>query len=340
MRKRILATMGISMIIGLITGCGAKTTEVESSPQDQKISGVVIYPQEKAKELEQIEKPVFIAQDIRGISVVEDEEIAYELNYTPRQDRDSYLYWDLITPYASTMIVNTEEMYTLYEEIASIDFQEAELVAEETETGIADSDTYMVLNYFASAKTEDGQIQEVNPDCSFTLLIGNKTEDAYYCAIKGYETNVFQLCSEDIENILSVEPYDLILKLPHAINVATVKKVNVSFQNKEYEMTLEGDTYKINGKKTKANVYCDLYSKLMDIMLDGELKAQDKAKEHTEYIKLQYFRNIEYAQDYEIIIYELEDGRYTVSINGEEHFFLNREDVKFLEQSIKDGFEA
>lgn len=339
MQKRILTVIGIGLGMSVLVACGTNKSEVEDFAQIQENSSFILYPQEEAKELEQIDKPEFIAQDIRGISVVADGEILYELNYTPRQDRDSYLYWDLVTPYASTAIVNTEEMYALYEQIASIDFQAAEIVLEGADTGIADSDTYMVLNYFASSQTENGQTQEINPNYSFTLLIGNKTEDAYYCAIKGYETNVFQLLSEDVENILSVAPYDLILKIPHAVNVATVKELNIFFEDKEYKMTLEGSAYKINGKKTDANTYCSLYSKLMDIMLDGELKEEDRKKEHTEYIKLQYLRNVDYAENYEIIIYELEDENYTVSINGEENFFLNQEDVKLLEQSIKDGFE-
>lgn len=339
MQKRILTVIGMCLGMSVFVACGDNISEVEDFTQIQEGSSLILYPQEVAKELEQIKKPEFIAQDIRGISVVSDGQILYELNYTPRQDRDSYLYWDLVTPYASTAIVNTEEMYELYAQIAAIDFQAAELVSEGVETGIADSNTYMVLNYFASSQTEDGQTQEINPNYSFTLLIGNKTEDVYYCAIKGYETNVFQLLSEDIENIFSVKPYNLILKIPHAVNVATVKEVNIFFEDKKYEMLLEGNTYKINGKKTDAGTYCDLYSKLLDVMLDGELKEEDRKKEHTEYIKLEYLRNVEYVENYEIIIYELEDGNYTVSINGEENFFLNQEDVRILEQSIKDGFE-
>ena len=74
-------------------------------------------------------------------------------------------------------------------------------------------------------------------------------------------------------------------------------------------------------------------------MLDGEIEEDfgpEKGREPL--ISIQYIRNMDGAEDYEVNIYSCGDDQYTVSVNGEENFFLVAEDVKTLEKALQDAF--
>ncbi len=296
-----------------------------------------VNPEDVAAGLERDENPGFSGEDIRGISVVSGGEVVYQMNYTPRNDRDSFLYWDMVTPYASTAIVNTEAMYELYDMISGLDLTSAFGDPEDASPVLEDSDTYIVINYYDGGDSDE---QEAEPNKTLTLMIGDEQEDGtYVCALKGYEEKKLKINSSTLDAVLQQDPYDLILKIPYVVNVATVKEVDIAYGGKDHTMTLDKDVYKINGKKADSDTYLSLYSDLMQPMLDGKIPEDAKFEEDREpLISIRYIRNIDGAEDYEVKIYPYGDDRYTVSVNGEEHFFLITEDVETLEKVLKDAF--
>lgn len=337
MRKRQL---GLLFIIGLaaafiLTGCGADSKEQETSENGQA-ERVVVLPEDVAAKLESPENPSFEKEEVRGISVVVDGETVYQMNYTPQNDKDSYLYWDLIEPYASTAIVNTETMYELYEMIAGLDLTAATQEQVDASQNPEEFDTYITLNYYDSG---DSGSQEIEPDKTVTLLIGDKQDGQYYCVLKGYEEKALMLDAGFLDSILQLDPYNLILKIPYVVNVATVKEVDITYGGGDYQMTLDGDTYKINKKKVDSEEYLALYSSLMQPMLDGKIPEDETLEEDREpLISIRYIRNMDGVEDYEVHIYPYGEDQYTVSVNGEEHFFLSSEDVETLEETLKDAF--
>lgn len=335
--------VGLSVIC-LFMGCAKEKVSKESSEsQTEDIRSVKerryqpVDPEDAAKELENPERPEFEKEDVRGISVVEDGEILYQINYTPQPDKESYLYWDMVVPYASTAVVNTEAMYGLYETAASLDLTEVSVPEEEKEhVDLSDSDTYITLNYYDNG---DGSEQKDEPNKTVTLLIGEETDGQYHCSLKGFEDQCMMLSNSVIDAILRQDPYDLILKIPYVVNMATVREVDISYQGKDYRMTLEGETYKIQDEKVEMEEYRALYSELMQPMLDGRIPEGEELENGREpLISIDYIRNMDEADDYIIRIYPYEDGEYTVSVNGEEHFFLAAEDVQVLEEVLKKGF--
>lgn len=353
MKKKlgIIFLTGILSIV-LLAGCGVNQEEQSSSwsESEQSISEdskgqstsssknafVSVHPEEVAKKLESQESPKFEKEDVRGISVVVDGEPVYQMNYTPRDDKESYLYWDMVTPYASTAIVDTEAMYELYEMIAGVDLTSGSEEAKDSAQNMENCDTYITLNYYEHKDSED---QEEEPNRTVTLLIGDQKDGKYYCELKEYGEKGLWISTDTIDAVLQQEPYNLILKIPYVVNVSTVKKVNISYKGKDYTMALNDGTYKINGKKVDASEYQSLYSELMQPMLDGEIEEDfSPEKDREPLISIQYIRNMDGADDYEVKIYSCEDNKYTISVNGEENFFLVSEDVKTLEKVLKDAF--
>lgn len=344
MKKRLGAIFLAGIVTAsLLAGCsdtgGAQDTADSVSGQESSSVGAQIgsvNQEDVAEGLESPENPEFAKENIRGVSVVVDGEPVYQLNYTPQDDKDSYLYWDMVTPYASTAIVNTETMYELYEEIAGINLTAGTSDQQDSSQDPKTFDTYLTLNYYES---EDSDEQKAEPNRTVTLLIGEKQDNQYYCVLKGYEEKALLLDSAVLDAVLQQDPYDLILKIPYVINVATVKEVDITYGGQDYQMTLEGDTYKINQKKVDSEAYLSLYSELMQPMLDGKIPEDDKLDADREpLISIRYIRNMDGARDYEIHIYPYGDGQYTVSVNGEEHFFLSAEDVEALEKTLKEAF--
>ena len=349
--------LGIIFIAGILTvvllaGCGADQEEQSSSgsaseqsdsgsSEEQKTSSsskanLSVNPEDVAKKLESQENPKFDKEDIRGISVVVDGEPVYQMNYTPREDRESYLYWDMVTPYASTAVVDTEAMYQLYEMIAELDLTSGSEEQKDSAQDMENCDTYITLNYY---EHKDSEEQEEEPNRTATLLIGDQKDGKYYCELKEYGEKGLWISTDTMDAILQQEPYNLILKIPYVVNVSTVKKVNITYKGKEYTMTSENGTYKINGRKVDASEYQSLYSELMQPMLDGEIEedaSMEKGREPL--ISIQYVRNMDGAEDYDVNIYSCGDDQYTVSVNAEENFFLVAEDVKTLEKALQDAF--
>lgn len=345
MIKKRLGVMFLAGIVtaSLLAGCGdnngKQDTAESASGQENSSAGAQtasVNPEDVAKGLEGPEKPEFDKEDIRGVSVVVDGEPAYQLNYTPQDDKESYLYWDMVTPYASTAIVNTEAMYELYEDIAGLNLTAGTSEQQDPSRIPETFDTYITVNYYES---EDSDEQKAEPNRTVTLLIGEKQDNQYYCVLKGYEEEALLLDSAVVDAVLQQDPYDLILKIPYVVNVATVKEVDITYGGKDYKMTLEGDTYKINKKKVDSEEYLSLYSELMQPMLDGKIPEGEKLDADREpLISIRYIRNMDGVRDYEIHIYPYGDEQYTVSVNGEEHFFLSAGDVETLEKALKEAF--
>ncbi len=324
----------------LLTGCGNIGTDNMGNTADEEESTVteygIINPEDVAKKLETAENPEFTKEEVRGLSVVSDGEILYQINYTEREDRQSFLFWDMVTPYASTAVIDSEAMYELFDTLASLDLTSASPDVADSTQDPDSFDTYIMLNYYDSDDDDD---QEVDPDYTFTLLIGEKEDSEYYCVLKGQEEKAMYLSASLIDAVLEQEPYDLLIKVPYLVNYETVSEVDVTYKNKTYTMTMDGDTYTISGKEVDAEEYTSLYSDLMQPTLDGEIADDMELDEDREpLITIRYIRNLDNAVDYRIKIYSYDEDHCTISVNGEENFFLSGDDVDTLIKAIKNGF--
>lgn len=350
MRNRRVGTILLACAAAavLLAGCNGKETQnnqtsvaasTEQGEKTTKATQTTVNPEDVAEQLTVAAKPKFAKEDVRGVSVVKDGKIQYQLNYTPQDDKESYLFWDMLTPYASTAVINTEEMYYTYNILAEMNLAKTKTVdVSAKKAGVKDTDTYILLNYYKKDKESD--TQQAQPNQTFTILVGNKKgSDNYYCALKGKEDQVFLLQQVQVDHILNRDPYGMILKIPYVLNVASVSEVDINCDGKDYKMTLDGSTYKLNRKKVDSDTYCTLFSALMQPMIESEIpEGETLSTDRQPYISIQYKRNMDSVKDYDVKIYSYKDDKYTISVNGEENFILSKEDVDTLVKTIQDAF--
>ncbi len=280
-------------------------------PAEIATGGTVSNPEEIAKSLKSEKHPKLQKEDIRGVSVAEGGDIRYQFNYTPRNDRDSYLFWDMPVPYSSTAVVDTENMYLLFEAISALDLTNASatqakepgasqdnLTSKEPEASQdnltskepgANQDGLPAKEPGANTgslpemgntgsyltvnyyKGDTSSGGQADPNYTMTLVSGQKKNGYYICTLKGQENNPLQLNAQSIDSILHRDTYSMILKIPYVIKADTVKKVTIHYQGQQFPMIAENDSYSINGKNADRKEYLDLYACLMQPMLDGEI---------------------------------------------------------------------
>lgn len=336
MRRRFAALILICIVVLTQAGCQKKNS-VQLEKNVQTESSIQSVDEEQSENDNICETPVLIKENIRSLEVISDGVTNYKVKYTPQEDKESYLYWDMVTPYESTTVIDTESLYKVFDTLAGINLTNVTEVQEGTDIGISGTDTKLIVYYYNST---DIKTQEANPDSMMTLLIGNKTENGnYYCALDGYEDRVMLVDATTVDSILNQDPYDLILKIPYLINIASVSEVDINYNKKDYTMTLDGDTYYMNKKKVNSKVYYNLFSDLMQPIINKQIQEDaDMKSDRTPVLTIYYTRNMDRVPDYEIKYYEYDDEYYTIDVNGQENFLVSTEDFNTLISNIKDAY--
>lgn len=291
-------------------------------------------PTQEAAQPEQITDPQFTARQICMFQVNRAGTTRYSLTYSPRTDRQSFLYWDMTVPYDSVAIVDTEKMSKLYQTLSSIKWGKLKTVKADEDTGgtgIESSDTFISISY-----VNEEQVSEENaqPDKEATLIVGKDNgKGQYFCAWEGAEDTVFLVDTYLIDAALNQEPYDMILKMPYVIDIKTVKEVKIGAGDKSVHMTQKENTYEINGKKVEEEEYKSLYSELLQLEITGEcnLDSLDGEKVMT----IHYIRTSSEYEEYEATIYKVNDAKYAVQVNGKTFFFVSQESVDKIVETVQ-----
>ena len=97
-------------------------------------------------------------------------------------------------------------------------------------------------------------------------------------------------------------------------------------------------TWKLDGSEVSQKDYQTLYGALLDVMLTGEKEGDtEEREERTPVLTLQFIRNTKDASDVEVKYYEYDDESMSVSVNGQEHFLVEKETVLALKKRIETG---
>ncbi len=275
------------------------------------------------------------AHEIRGLKVQKKGKTVFAVSYEPRKGKETFDYWDISVPYHSLVSVNTEELYNLLGTAALMVWGETDGVSME-EAGITDSGTSLFLAYCEQGQAEKGGAE---PTGAKSILIGDTDgKGSYYAAMEG-SSKVGLVNQILMDEILNAEPYEYILKIPALISVDTVKKVQILSGEKKYLMEQDKESWKMDGEKVSQKDYQTLYGALLDVMLTGEIDENVKSEEEREpVLTLQFIRNSEELSDMEVKYYSCDESRMSVSVNGQERFFVEKDAVFALKERIETSF--
>lgn len=289
--------------------------------------------------IEQVTEPDFEVDDIRALEVTKDGEVVYRLSYEPRDDRQSFLFWDMPVPYQSVATVDTEEIYKMFQVFAGIDWRSSK--QPETNRELADSDTKITVSYYKNSEDseENGKNQSASKDqklehpesnCYATIMVGEKVDNTYECAVKGDDT-VYRIKDFAIDAVLNEKPYDMILKIPFLLEKQSVKAVNVEWYNKKAELKSDRNGLSINGKNVDEESYNSAYSMLLQCGMTREVPTgTNLAKGKKPLVKLQYIRTKKELEEYNIAFYEYDEENAVVDINGKVAFLVSQKDVHYM----------
>lgn len=311
-----------------IGGCQKKEKEV--AKHKEQITSVDESAKQEAEKnnakLQKVTKPEFAAKQIRMFQVENNGAIKFQLDYLPRSDRQSFLYWDMTVPYESIAIIDSEAMYQLYETIASIQWAKLETVKASADNGIEASNNKITVAYVSK---EQDPAEDTCADSIATIIVGKDNgKGQYFCAMEGAEDTVFLVNTYLLDAAFNQEPYDMILKIPYLLDIKTVQEVNITTEDKKVHMTQEKGTCKIDGKEIKEKDYQSLYSSLLQLGITGEYKSDSGPGEKI--MTIAYKRTSQEYEDYIVNIYRVDDKNDAIEVNGKTFFMVSKEEVNNL----------
>ena len=132
-----------------------------------------------------------------------------------------------------------------------------------------------------------------------------------------------------VSALLSVDPYNYILKIPVLPDISTVSDVEVEKSGELYTMSLKDGEYRMDSRQVDEEEYNTAYQKLLGILITGELPEGEAADTEEEPIlTLRFFRNTDEASDIEVVYYPYDDSHAAISINDTEFFLADLDEVE------------
>lgn len=326
-------------LLTAIAGCETAEGDINGSKTHKQVMQQKV-PETNAgseKTLERAVCPEFTGDNVRNVRVTDGGNILWEIDYMPKEDRASYLFWDIKIPYNSCAIVDTENMFRLYNRIASLDFHAKTETSDTSVTGLLNPEKTVTLDYYRGNKETAANGTKPAPDTTFTLLIGKENgEGQYFCALKGYEKNVLLLDQQILDEIFAKNPYDLILKIPYVVDISTVSEVHIQAGDRKYTMKSQDGNYMLGKKRVKQKEYSKIYQALMQPMIVQELNAEKPSStDRQAVLSIEYKRSDKLLDDLKVHFYKYDEKYDSVNVNGNEFFLVNSQEVEQLQEMLK-----
>lgn len=259
---------------------------------------------------------------VRGLSVENDGEEVFTVAYSPREYKSSFAWWEITAPYPAQTTVNTETLYTLLGQLDGLELAEDDSEKTAEEAGISDSGSSITI-------VQSRDEQQAEADSILRFRIGDSDGSGHvYAAVEDSDT-VGLLPETAVSALLSVDPYNYILKIPVLPDISTVSDVEVEKSGELYTMSLKDGEYRMDSRQVDEEEYNTAYQKLLGILITGELPEGEAAgTEEEPILTLRFFRNTDEASDIEVVYYPYDDSHAAISINDTEFFLADLDEVE------------
>lgn len=326
MKKVLILIMAMMLTAGCI-GCAANDEANEKANQSVNDSEEVAVDEseadsaDKKKQLEVTDNPSFIAEGIRRAVIYTEGEKRLELSYEPHDYEESYEYWKIREPYGDYAVVDTEHILELFGIMESIKLEEAS-VSDDIRTELLKGDYVIEIEYCEAVEGDESSSYQAKADSMTKYHVMEGDEGSYYVMLNENTDIVYKTSGEEIKDILNSEPFDLILKIVAAVPLTTVEELTISLA--EERDTISGDD----------EDFGSIYPELIGLIVKGEAQVDLLTKE--EIISFEIKRNIQELENITVVFHEYDAEYASVSVNGVEKLLVNKNDVKELEQRIKE----
>ena len=315
-------------------------TESEVSVTESKELAMESEAPAAKKELIRTEKPEFTANEVRRVAIAVGGQDVFEITYAPQDYKSNFAYWDISTPYQSLVMVDTEEMFNLYNALAAWKFGSAIEIKEGEDTGLSDPSASIAIDYYDMKSEAD--TADADPDTTCLIKFGKKDgQGNYYAQIEGFET-IYKISSSAADPVLMVNPYDYILKICCLVDYKTVDTVEINIGENTHVIDVNAvqKKYAFDKKEVDEKAFSTLYQALMGVIVKGEPEGENVAegKEKSPVLQIDFQRNMENAPDITVAFKPYNDDYYLAEINGNQFFIVSKEDVDQLAKQVKEAF--
>ena len=352
MRKRHFVGIALLTVLAAVCTFGCSNsdgteesqTSAVSKKEGQSVTSKAPVAEQNSEgqkaELVRAEKPEFTANEVRRVAIAVAGEEIFELTYAPQEYKSNFAYWDIVTPYKSLVMVDTEEMFNLYDALAAWKFGSAVQIKEGEDTGLSEPSASIAIDYYDIKSGQDSA--DAEPDTTCLIKFGKKDEQGnYYAQIEGFDT-VYKISSSAADPVLMVNPYDYILKICCLVDYTTVDKVEVSVDGNTHVIDVNAaqKKYAFNNKEVDEKTFSTLYQALMGVIVKGEAedKNADKGNDEPPVLQVHFQRNMENAPDIDVAFKPYDDEYCLAEINGNQFFIVSREDVELLAKQVEKTF--
>lgn len=353
-RKHFFSTaIIVTAAMALMLGCGTapqkdQSAKTNQSAQTEAETAASTQQQTKASEAAAQKKtaplstaePEFTAEEIRRVDVQKEGKDIFEISFEPQEYKSNYAYWDIITPYKSMVMVDTEKMYSLYDSLTNLEFTEKAEIKEDTDTGLSNTGTSITIDYYDLKSEED--TQQYEPDTTCTIKIGAKDDKGNYYTQPEGDESVYLIAASTIDAVLQLNPYDYILKICCLVDYTTVETVEIQSGEETHTIGVNAadKKYTLNQKETDEKEFTTLYQALMGVIIKGEAKPEilTNQKEQPPILQYTFHRNQKEAPDITVSYKPYNEENYLVNVNGKEFFIVSKADIEQLQTQIKETF--
>lgn len=343
--KRIAAGI-LCLLLFLIAGCSGEKEENKVQGKGQEEIRTEALPEEQEagatekKQLKQADRPQFIPNGIRSVSLQKDGDMFLHISREPAEYKMSFDYWEIVYPYDENVTMDTEAMFQMFESLCSLTFDTPVQIGDGTDTGIRDSRTSFTVEYVDTRDDTVARNTE-GADTVTEILIGKEDGNGgRYAAVAGKEDEVYVLPEATLRMVYDPVPFDYILKIPVLISADTLENIEITTGGGQYEIQADtaGDSYQFGKKKVEKEEFASLYQAISGIMLVSEIDGEGHAGEEEPELTVIFHRNTKEAPDVREAYYPYDHEYDSVEINGREWFLVRKEDVQALAEQIEKVF--
>ena len=341
-RGKWIAALAVCMVLLSCAGCAGKNEESDNR-DNMQTEARTEEPEEDRKEqkqLKQADLPQFIPNGIRSVSLTKDGEEFLHISREPAEYKMQFDYWEILNPYDENVTMNTEVMFEMFKELCGLTFETPVQLEEGADTGITGSDMGYRVEYVDTL--DDSLAQSTDEaDTAVEVILGKEDGNGgRYAAVKGSEEHIYVLPEMSLQMIFGREPFDYILKIPVLVSAETLKDVEITADGKQYAIQVDvaEDSYKFGKKEVEKKEFAALYQSISGIGLVSEISEERSPGKEEPRLTVSLHRNMEGAPDVEVSYYPYDDESDSVVVDGEERFFVRKEDVEAVIEKIEEAF--
>jgi hypothetical protein len=276
--------------------------------------------------------PEFTKDNIRRLSVINEGKTTFELIYNPADYKEDYLAWTVSVPYEKKVFVNTEKMSELFKEIDGIHL--TKVVKEAGESKLEDlrnsSKSELVLDYV----NENGKLNTSH------FYFSGKAENGSYPVVEDNSKTFYQIPESLVNELLSINPYDYILKLAFINNIDYVREVEINTGSDNYLMSSKENGFYFNDSMVTEENFHNLFKELMSVLIQREIETSGTQTDNKNpIVTITYRFNKDNMEDQIIKFLPYDENYASIQVDDTKFFLVNLSDVTALVQIIKNYFK-